>query len=47
LVTDAAGNRHYILVALTKHPQGDDYLVELAKQVDDALTQPPPAAAAK
>lgn len=30
--------RHYILVALTKHPQGDDYLVELAKSVDDLMT---------
>jgi len=32
------GGRHYILVALTKHPKGDDYLVELAKSVDDLLT---------
>ena len=32
------GGRHYILVALTKHPKGDDYLVELAKAVDDLLT---------
>jgi len=31
------GGRHYILVALTKHPQGDDYLVELARAVDDLL----------
>jgi beta-lactamase class A len=31
------GGRHYILVALTKHPRGDDYLVELAKVVDDLL----------
>lgn len=30
-------DRHYILVALTKHPQGDDYLVDLAKSVDDLL----------
>ena len=29
--------RHYILVALTQHPKGDDYLVELARQVDDLL----------
>jgi beta-lactamase class A len=29
--------RHYILVALTRHPQGDEYLVELAKAVDDLL----------
>ena len=38
LVTDDRATRHYILVALTKHPKGDDYLVELARQVDDALT---------
>jgi beta-lactamase class A len=41
LVTDAAGKRHYILVALTQHPRGDDYLVELARQVDDLLASPP------
>jgi beta-lactamase class A len=35
------GGRHYILVALTKHPQGDDYLVELARAVDDLLGGPP------
>lgn len=29
--------RHYILVSLTKHPQGDDYLVDLATEVDDLL----------
>jgi beta-lactamase class A len=29
--------RHYILVALTKHPKGDDYLVDLAKSVDDLM----------
>jgi beta-lactamase class A len=33
----AAPNRHYILVALTNHPKGDDYLVDLAKSVDDLL----------
>jgi len=32
------GGRHYIVVALTKHPKGDDYLVELAKAVDDLVT---------
>jgi len=32
------GGRHYILVALTKHPKGDDYLVDLAKAVDDLMT---------
>jgi beta-lactamase class A len=31
------GGRHYILVALTKNPRGDDYLVELARAVDDLL----------
>jgi len=29
--------RHYILVALTCHPKGDEYLVELAKAVDDLI----------
>lgn len=29
--------RHYILAALTHHPRGDEYLVELAKGVDDLL----------
>jgi beta-lactamase class A len=29
--------RHYILVGLTHHPKGDDYLVELAAAVDDLL----------
>lgn len=31
------GGRHYILVALTKHPKGDEYLVELGRAVDDLL----------
>lgn len=31
--------RHYILVALTKHPRGDEYLAELAKAVDDLLIE--------
>jgi beta-lactamase class A len=31
-------NRHYILVALTQHPRGDDYLIELARAVDDLMT---------
>jgi beta-lactamase class A len=30
-------NRHYILVALTRHPKGDEYLVELARAVDDLM----------
>jgi len=29
--------RHYILVALTKHPKGDEYLVDLAGAVDDII----------
>jgi beta-lactamase class A len=29
--------RHYILVALTHNPKGDEYLVELAKAVDDLV----------
>lgn len=29
--------RHYILVALTRHPRGDDYLVDLGKAVDDLM----------
>jgi beta-lactamase class A len=31
------GGRHYILVALTKHAKGDDYLVQLASAVDDLM----------
>ena len=31
------GGRHYILVALTQHPKGDEYLVDLAKAVDDLM----------
>ena len=30
-------NRHYIIVALTKHPRGDDYLEQLAPAVDDLM----------
>lgn len=30
-------NRHYILVALTHHPKGDEYLVQLAPAVDSML----------
>jgi beta-lactamase class A len=29
--------RHYILVALAHHPKGDEYLVELARAVDDLM----------
>lgn len=32
--------RHYILVALTRHPKGDEYLVALAKTVDDLMIGP-------
>jgi beta-lactamase class A len=31
------GGRHYLLVALTKHPNGDEYLVELARAVDGLM----------
>lgn len=31
------GGRHYILVALTQHPRGDEYLMSLAAAVDDLL----------
>jgi len=30
--------RHYILVALTHHPKGDEYLVDLGKEVDDLMS---------
>jgi beta-lactamase class A len=29
--------RHYIVVGLTQHPKGDEYLVELGRAVDDLL----------
>jgi beta-lactamase class A len=32
-------NRHYILVAMTRNPKGDDYLVSLAEAVDDLLSK--------
>jgi beta-lactamase class A len=31
------GGRHYLLVAMTRHPKGDDYLAEFATAVDDLL----------
>ena len=34
--------RHYIVVAMTRHPKGDEYLVELAKAVDDLMTRENP-----
>jgi len=40
-------DRHYILVALTHHPKGDDYLVDLAKSVDDLLAGAPVVDGAK
>jgi beta-lactamase class A len=30
--------RHYIVVAMTRHPKGDEYLVEFAKAVGDLMT---------
>jgi beta-lactamase class A len=33
--------RRYILVALTHHAKGDDYLVDLAAAVDDLMTTQP------
>jgi len=32
--------KHYILVALTHHPKGDEYLVDFAKSVDDLMAGP-------
>lgn len=29
--------RHYILVAMTKHPKGDEYLADLAPAIDDVM----------
>jgi len=29
--------RHYVLVAMTNHPRGDEYLVDLATAVDDLM----------
>jgi len=34
-------NRRYVLVALTQHSRGDDYLVDLASAVDDLMMHPP------
>jgi len=33
------GGRHYIVAAMTRHPKGDDYLVEFAAGVEDLLKQ--------
>jgi beta-lactamase class A len=35
----SGGGRHYIIVAMTHHPRGDDYLVEFARSVDDLMTR--------
>jgi beta-lactamase class A len=35
-----SSDRHYILVALTNHPHGDDYLGDLALAVDDLMSAP-------
>jgi beta-lactamase class A len=34
------GGRHYLIVAMTHHAKGDDYLVDFAAGVDDLLTKP-------
>ncbi|HYI10890.1 MAG TPA: serine hydrolase [Thermoanaerobaculia bacterium] len=34
-------DRKYVLVALTKHPKGDEYLVDLARAVDDLMMGKP------
>jgi beta-lactamase class A len=33
------GGRHYLMVAMTHHPKGEDYLVEFASAVDDLLAK--------
>ena len=35
------GGRHYIAVAMTHHPKGEDYLIEYAAAVDDLLLETP------
>jgi beta-lactamase class A len=32
------GGRHYLVVAMTHHPRGEEYLVEFARAVDDLMT---------
>jgi beta-lactamase class A len=34
----AGGGRHYIIVAMTHHPKGDDYLEAFAPMIDDLLS---------
>src|SRR5215212_12081022 len=36
----AGPRRRYVLVGLTHHPRGDDYLIDLARAVDDLMTKP-------
>jgi beta-lactamase class A len=38
-VVVTGGGRHYVLVALTEHPKGDEYLEALAPAVDDLVTK--------
>jgi beta-lactamase class A len=38
-VVVTGGGRHYVLVALTEHPKGDEYLEALAPAVDDVVTK--------
>ena len=33
------GGRHYIIAGMTHHPKGDDYLADLAREVDNVLTR--------
>jgi beta-lactamase class A len=32
--------RHYILVGVTRHPKGDEYLEDLAREVDAVMRTP-------
>jgi len=34
-----AHDRRYMIVGLTNHPKGDDYLIDLARAVDDLMTK--------
>jgi beta-lactamase class A len=38
-VVVTGGGRHYVLVALTEHPKGDEYLEALAPAIDDVVTK--------
>lgn len=35
----SGGRRHYIIVAMTHHARGEEYLVEFARRIDDVLTR--------